>query len=260
MSRRVQPFASGEATRPKTVAIIQARMGSSRLPGKVLLDLAGRSVLERIVRRVQRCRLVDEIVVATTTAAADNGIADACRRIGVSTFRGSEDDVLERFVKAARAHLAEICVRITADCPLIDPEVSDEIIRRFMQASPPVDYASNKIPQSFPRGLDTEVFSCAALERAAREATLPYERAHVTVYIYEHPQRFNLLSVVSDTDRADWRWTLDTAEDLEFLREIYVRLGADNEFSWHDVIHLLEREPGLRRINQHVVQKAVREG
>lgn len=244
----------------KTVAIIQARMGSSRLRGKVLMDLAGRTVLERVVRRVQRCKCVDEVVVATSVSPDDDKIATRCRQMDVPVFRGSESDVLDRFLMTGRAHHADICVRITADCPLIDPEVSDEIIRRFRQASPPVDYASNKIPQSYPRGLDTEVFTLSSLERAWQNASQPYERAHVTIYMYEHPGQFTLLSITSDVNRADWRWTVDAVEDLDFIRQVYVRLGPDDRFTWHDVIALLDREPALRNINRHVVQKPVREG
>lgn len=243
-----------------TVAIIQARMGSSRLPGKVLMDLGGRTMLERIVRRVRRCKRVDQVAVATSVSPLDDRIVTKCEQIAVPVFRGSELDVLDRFMGAARAFQADVCIRITADCPLIDPEVTDYIIDRFWQANPAVDYASNKIPQSYPRGLDTEVFTLSALERAWQRASRPYERAHVTVYIYEHPEQFKLLSITSDVDRADWRWTVDTIEDLKFVREIYDRLGPDDQFSWRDVLSLLDREPALRKINSHVRQKPAREG
>jgi len=235
-------------------------MSSSRLPGKVLMDLCGQTVLERLVRRIQRCRYVDEIIVATSTLPDSDEIVAKCRQMYVPVFRGSESDVLDRFFKAAVAYGADICVRITADNPLIDPELSDEIIRRFKQANPPVDYASNKIPPSYPQGLDTEVFTIDALKRAWQNASMPYERAHVTIYIYEHPEQFKLLSITSEVGRADWRWTLDTPEDLDFIRTIYARLGPANRFTWRDVIALLESEPTLRNINQHVVQKTVHEG
>jgi spore coat polysaccharide biosynthesis protein SpsF len=235
-------------------------MGSSRLSGKVLMDLAGQTVLERVVRRVQRCKYVDEVVVATSVSPADDEIVAKCGQMEVPVCRGSESDVLDRFFMAAHAHQADICVRITADCPLLDPEVSDEIIRRFRQANPSVDYASNKIPQSFPRGLDTEVFTIAALERAWQNASLPYERAHVTIYMYEHPDQFKLLSVMCDVDRANWRWTLDTLEDLIFIRQIYARLCPDERFTWRDVIAIVEQEPALCNINRHIVQKPVQEG
>jgi len=235
-------------------------MGSSRLPGKVLMNIAGQTMLERVVRRTQRCAGLDDIVVATSTLTIDDSIAAECGKMNVPVFRGSDSDVLDRFTKAAMAHAADICVRITSDCPLIDPEVSGFIIGRFIEANPPVDYASNKIPQSYPRGLDTEVFTRDALERAWRNAAHPYQRSHVTIYIYENPGRFRLLSITSDVDRHDWRWTVDTLEDLEFVRKVYERLGKDGNFSWHDVLALLEREPMLCDINRQVAQKPVMEG
>jgi spore coat polysaccharide biosynthesis protein SpsF len=235
-------------------------MGSSRLPGKVLLDLAGQTVLERVVRRTQRARLIDQVVVATSTAPADDAVKGLCTWLGVPCFRGSDPDVLDRFLGAAEAHRAEVCVRITSDCPLIDPDVSDHVIAAFQVSEPPVDYTSNKIPQSFPRGLDTEVFTLAALRRAHSEATQAYERTHVTIYLYEHPDHFRLRSVVSEIDRADWRWTVDTREDLQFVRAVYERLGSDGHFGWRDVLELLAREPELRNINRGIVQKHVREG
>jgi spore coat polysaccharide biosynthesis protein SpsF len=244
----------------RTVAIIQAHMGSSRLPGKVMLDLGGRPVLRRVVDRARAVPGVDEVVVACATLPQDDVLEAACREWGVPVFRGSDGDVLERFRGAAEAFHADACVRITSDCPLLDPGVSGEIVRRFREADPPVDYASNKIPQSFPRGLDTEVFTRAALERAAADATEAYERAHVTIHLYEHPERYRLLGVTSDVDRAEWRWTLDTADDLRFLREVYARLGPGDGFAWTDVVALLQREPDLLEINRHVVQKGAHEG
>ena len=244
----------------RIIAFIPAHMSSTRLPGKVLMDLAGQTVLERVVRRTQRCKEVDNVVVITSITPIDDPIVGACQRMSVPVFRGSELDVLDRFVEAAFAHEAEICVRITSDCPLIDPEVADHIIQRFRLASPPVDYASNKIPQSYPRGLDTEVFTLEALERAWHQATEPYQRSHVTIYIYEHPEQFKLLSVTSHVDRSNWRWTVDTPEDLDFIQNVYAQLGADGCFTWEEVISLLEREPTLMDINRHIFQKPVREG
>jgi len=245
----------------RNVAIIQARVGSTRLPGKVLLDLSGKTVLGRVVERVGRMKNVKDMVVATSIVESDDAIEAECRRLGVPCFRGSEDDVLERFKGAADTMGAEQCTRITADCPLIDPGVSDDIITRFEAANPPVDYASNKIPQSFPRGLDTEVFSRYALDLAAKWAKKPYHRTHVTAYMYETPEIFTLLSVVSDVDRASWRWTLDTPEDLAFIRAVYERLvDSKPEFTWLDVVALIEAEPKLAEINAHVVQKEIAEG
>jgi spore coat polysaccharide biosynthesis protein SpsF len=224
------------------------------------MDVAGETVLQRVVERVRRFTLVDEMIVATSELHADDKVCDECARVGVDTFRGSESDVLERFVGAARATGADVCVRLTADCPLLDPGVSDSIISVFLEADGAADYVSNKIPQSFPRGLDTEVFSREALNRAAREARESYERVHVTAHMYRHPERFSLISVTSDVDRADWRWTVDTAEDLEFVRQVYQRLGRDGEFSWHDVVALVEAEPSLSWINVGVQQKDVDQG
>jgi spore coat polysaccharide biosynthesis protein SpsF len=225
-----------------------------------MMDVAGETVLQRVLERVRRFTLVDEVIVATSELRADDTVCDECARIGVETFRGSESDVLDRFVGAARATGADVCVRLTADCPLLDPGVSDSIISVFLEADGAADYVSNKIPQSFPRGLDTEVFSREALNRAAREARESYERVHVTAYMYRHPERFSLISVTSDVDRADWRWTVDTAEDLEFVRQVYQQLGRDGEFSWHDVVALVESEPSLSWINAGVRQKDVDQG
>jgi spore coat polysaccharide biosynthesis protein SpsF len=244
----------------KTVAVVQARLGSERLPGKVLADICGRPALERVVTRVRRCALVDKVIVATSDGPADDAIVAECARIGVECFRGSEDDVLGRFDAAAERFDADVCVRITADCPLLDPGVSNDIIAQFHEASPAVSYASNKIPQSFPRGLDTEVFTREALARAAREASLDYERAHVTPYIYNHPETFTVLSVTSGVDRAAWRWTVDTPEDLEFVREVYARFSPRDDFTWLEVVDLLEEVPELMTINAGVRQKEVEEG
>ncbi len=224
------------------------------------MDLGGRSVLARVVERARMCARIHDAIVATSTLSRDDEVASECERIGVACFRGNEEDVLDRFQGAANAAAADTCVRITADCPLLDPSVSDEIIARFEEATPTVDYTSNKIPQSFPRGLDTEVFSRAVLEVAAREATEPYERVHVTPYFYRNPDRFRLLSVTSDVDRADWRWTVDTPEDLEFVRTVYHAFGDRSDFGWLEVVALIEREPALAMINQHVVQKSLELG
>ena len=235
-------------------------MGSHRLPGKVLMDISGDTMLGRVVERAKRCKLLDEVVVATSTRSIDDAIEHACDQLAVSVFRRSDTDVLDRFRNAARASSADVCVRITSDCPLLDPEVSDGVISAFKQADPAVDYASNKIPQSYPRGLDTEVFTVEALEQTWNEAIEPYQRSHVTIYMYENPNKFKLLSVISEVDRADWRWTVDAPEDLEFVRHIYSHLGEHGNFSWNDIIGLLQEQPQLRAINSYVRQKDVREG
>jgi spore coat polysaccharide biosynthesis protein SpsF len=239
----------------KTLAIVQARMGSSRLPGKVLMYLAGETVLARVVHRLRRSILVDQIVVATSTAKPDDAVVSECDRIQVQCFRGSEHDVLDRYYRCAETCGATVVVRITADCPIIDAKLVDATIQAFLEN--PCDYASNALVLTYPRGLDVEVFPLAALGRAWREAGKPYEREHVTPYLYEHPELFRLVSVKADADYSHYRWTLDTAEDLELLRAIYARLGNRNEFGWREVLQLVQLEPQLARLNAHVIQKAV---
>ncbi|HZU45616.1 MAG TPA: glycosyltransferase family protein [Terriglobales bacterium] len=238
-------------------AVVQARMGSSRLPGKVLKDLGGESVLARVVQRLRRSTLISEVVLATSVAPGDEAVAREAERLGVCCFRGSESDVLDRFYQAARAFHADVIVRITADCPLIDPEVADHTVRAFVKERP--DYASNGLERTYPRGLDTEVMSAGALARAWRKAKEPYEREHVTPFFYEHLEVFRIVSVTNDIDYSSHRWTLDTAEDLEFIRAVYTRFDNRDDFSWRDVLGLLEREPDLSELNSQVRQKALRE-
>jgi spore coat polysaccharide biosynthesis protein SpsF len=240
------------------VAVVQARMQSTRLPGKVLMPIAGRTMLERVIGRARLSRRIDELVVATSSGPADDVLAAACMRLGVALFRGSEDDVLGRYLGAAVAHGAEVIVRLTSDCPLLDPEVIDLVIDRFVAERP--DYASNGLEPGFPRGLDTEVFTREALETAGREAHTDWERVHVTPFIYGHPERFQLLSVTPPEAHADERWTVDTPEDLEFVRAIHERLPQADSAGWHDVLKVLQAEPDLKNINRHVEQKPLHKG
>lgn len=241
----------------RTVAIIQARMGSSRLPGKVLMDIAGQPMLARVVERARRARTVDDVMVATTTDPADDPIEAFCRERGYPVYRGSMFDVLDRFYGAAREAGAQVIVRITADCPVIDPAVIDEVVEAFHARG--ADFACNRLPPPWPRtwpiGLDTEVCSFAGLERAWKEATQPYEREHVMPYFYDQEGRFKVVVVDHDPDYGAQRWTVDTAEDLQLLREIFARFDGRDDFTWLDVLHLLEREPQLARINAGVRHK-----
>jgi spore coat polysaccharide biosynthesis protein SpsF len=231
-------------------------MGSTRLPGKVLKDIEGETVLARVVNRLRHARLIAELLVATTDLAADDAIVEECRKLSVLVSRGEQDDVLDRYYRAALLAKADVVVRITSDCPLIDAEVTDKTIAAFLETSP--DYASNALMRTYPRGLDTEVMSSAALGRAWQEARKSYEREHVTPYIYEHPTEFKLLSVTDPIDHSGYRWTVDTPEDLEFVRAVYARL-KDGGSLWRDVIGLLEREPALMELNRAVKQKALHE-
>jgi spore coat polysaccharide biosynthesis protein SpsF len=246
-----------ERSRVKVTAIVQARMGSTRLPGKVLLDLGGETVLARVVNRLRRATLVNEIVVATTDSVADDAIIQECHGLGVTSFRGSENDVLDRYYRAALQTSAEGIVRITSDCPLIDPQITDDAIRSFLDLHP--DYASNALQRTYPRGLDTEVVTRDALARTWREAELPYQRAHVTPYLYENPGQFDILAVKGAFDYSNHRWTLDTPQDLAFIRALYDRLGNDDSFTWHDALVVLQREPELLELNRGVMQKALHE-
>jgi spore coat polysaccharide biosynthesis protein SpsF len=239
----------------RVVAIIQARMGSTRLPGKVLLDLEGETVLARVVNRLRRTRLVDELLVATTDQAGDDAIVKECRELSIPVSRGDQDDVLDRYFRAAQLAKAEVVVRITSDCPLIDPEITEKTIAAFLATAP--DYASNALVRTYPRGLDTEVISAAALGRAWQQARKPYEREHVTPYIYERPTEFKLLSVTGEVDYSAHRWTVDTPQDLEFVRAIYERLKDKQMFGWQDVLDLLDREPALLELNRSVMQKTL---
>lgn len=233
------------------LALIQARMGSSRFPGKVLEDLCGHPMLWHVVNRVRRARNLTEVVVATTDQAVDAPIAEFCRREGIGCFRGSEHDVLDRFYRAANASGADVIVRITADCPLIDPSVIERVVERFLRGD--CDYASNVLRYTYPDGLDTEVFSFAALERAWREARKPSEREHVTPYL--RTDKFRTANVVSDTPVTPekYRWTVDHPADLEFVRSVYRAFSQNGEFGLQDVFDLLKERPDLATIQAETI-------
>ena len=242
----------------RTIAIIQARIGSTRLPGKVLLPLAGEPVLTRVVRRTARARSVDAVVVATTNQPADLAIVELGRREGWLVERGSESDLLDRYVQAARAHRADVVIRITSDCPLIDPDVIDQTVDAFEAGA--VDYASNTLePRTFPRGLDVEVVTMAALERAWREDADPGWREHATPYLYRHPELFRLLRVPAPVDESHHRWTIDTPEDYDLVSRIYEALGRD-DFGWREALAIVEAHPEWADINREIVQKSVPPG
>ncbi len=236
----------------KTIAIIQARIGSTRLPGKVLKSLAGDTVLGHVVRRVHEAKRLDGLCIATTDSPADEPIVSESARLGVSCWRGSEQDVLDRYFGAARASGAEVIVRVTSDCPLFDGALLDEMLAAF-HATPGFDYLSNVQARRFPRGLDAEIFTFTALTRAHREATRQHEREHVTPYFYQHPEVFRLYSFVGKEDWSAHRWTLDTPEDWQFVEAVYAALGA--RFTTVDVLNLLKARPELAKLNAHVEQK-----
>jgi glutamate-1-semialdehyde aminotransferase/spore coat polysaccharide biosynthesis protein SpsF (cytidylyltransferase family)/predicted dehydrogenase len=233
------------------VAIIQARMGSSRLPGKSLAEINGHPMLWHVVERVKRARLVDRVVVATSMESGDDAIEKMCEENGVACYRGSERDVLDRFYGAARAEKASQVVRITADCPLIDPEVIDRVVSRFQRGD--LDYASNAMVRSYPDGLDTEIFSFLALERAWHEATKSSEREHVTPYL--RSDKFRTANVENNSTYLyqHYRWTVDEPEDLEFIRAVYHGFRGKESFGMKDVLDLIEKTPGLEKMNSEIV-------
>jgi spore coat polysaccharide biosynthesis protein SpsF (cytidylyltransferase family) len=235
----------------KVVAIIQARMGSTRLPGKVMADVAGKAMLHRVVERVERATKLDGVVVATSGNPADDPIKDLCQTLGTNCFRGSADDVLDRYYRAALQHEINRIVRITADCPLVDPEVIDWVIGAFNPGEH--DYVSNIAPPTFPDGLDVEVFSFAALERAWCNATLHSQREHVTLYIRNHPEMFRLANVANECDLSHLRWVVDEVTDLKFVREVYDKLG-NGAFVTGEVLRLLGEEPHLKAINSKIMR------
>jgi glutamate-1-semialdehyde aminotransferase/spore coat polysaccharide biosynthesis protein SpsF (cytidylyltransferase family)/predicted dehydrogenase len=233
------------------VAIIQARMGSSRLPGKSLAEIENRPMLWHVIQRVKRATLVDRVVVATSTAAADDAIEAMCQENGVQCYRGSENDVLDRFYVAARGEKASQIVRITADCPLIDPDVIDRVVRRFQRGD--LDYASNAMVRSYPDGLDTEIFSFSALEMAWHEASKTSEREHVTPYL--RSDKFRTANVENDSRSfyQHYRWTVDETADLEFIRAVYKAFRDKDSFGMNDVLELIEKTPGLEKMNSEIV-------
>jgi len=242
----------------KVVAIIQARMGSTRLPGKVMKEILGKPVILWGLDRVSYSKLIDEIVVAIPYGKENDVIVDTIKEYNdkIVTTRGSEDDVLDRYYQAAVQANADVVVRITSDCPLIDPVVIDNVIERFLDND--CDYCSNSLTRTYPRGLDTEVFSFKVLDEAWNKAKKDYEREHVTPYIIENPDKFKLVNVANDINLSDLRWTLDTREDFEFISVVYKRICPKKQlFLMGDVLELLDREPELIDINRHIKQKQV---
>lgn len=240
----------------KVAAIIQARMGSSRLAGKVLMKVLGRPLLAYQLERVGRSVNIDEILVATTDKAIDDDVALLCESLGIPYLRGSEDDVLERYYKTALQVKADAVVRLTGDCPLIDPQVIDKVIDYYLLHVHEFQYASNTLKRTFPRGMDAEVFSFQALKKAHRQATSSADREHVTRYIVNNPEAFKLFNVSYSEDCSFHRWTVDTHEDFTLIREIIEAIYPSNpHFSMEDIIHLFEENPDWQLINTQIQQK-----
>jgi spore coat polysaccharide biosynthesis protein SpsF len=243
----------------KTVAIIQARLGSTRLPGKILLPLGTRTVLGQVIFRLQSCAKIDEVVVATTDLSSDDPVAPEAHRWNAKVFRGSENDVLARHYFAAKTHNAEIIVRVTSDCPLVDPKVLEQMLEYFnasQKSNAPLDFLANSLVKTFQHGLDVEIFTFVALERAFREATTERDREHASPYMRNPQNNFRAENFRSKTDVSSHRWTIDTLEDYELVAKIFSGLDTGKIFSTADVMeflvrnHLLEQsmvyKPGTR--------------
>lgn len=245
----------------KVAVIIQARMGSTRLPGKVMKYLGNKTILEHVVLRIKKAQGIDEIIIATSTLAPDDLICEEAARLNVVCYRGSEEDVLARYYEAAKLHHADIVVRITSDCPFMDPQLLTAMLKFFHKeklTNKKIDYLSNCINRTFPRGLDIEIFTFIALEKAYLEATLTYEREHVTPYILHHTTLFNLQNYLNQQDFSTYRWTLDTEEDWQFMTAVYQKLCREKDFfTTQELLTLLEQEPWLVEINQKVKQKEI---
>lgn len=242
----------------RTLIIVQARMTSTRLPGKVLLPLAGEPMLTRLVDRLRRVQHADGLVIATTTNATDEPIAALCAEQGVPCHRGSEHDVLSRYADAARLHGADVVVRVTADCPLIDPALIDQVIATYEAGD--TDYVSNMLPPTWPYGMAVEVFSATALAQAHAEATQAAEREHVTPFLYWHPERYRLHNVASPVDLSQHRWTVDTPEDYELVSRLFDQLMPIHpKFTLKDVLALMSHHPDWIALNRHIRQKSATE-
>jgi spore coat polysaccharide biosynthesis protein SpsF len=234
-------------------------MGSTRLPGKVMMPVLGKPLLQLQLERLKRIPDVDQIIVATSQKEEEKPIIDLVHEDhDIELFRGSENDVLDRYYRTACFFEVDIIMRITSDCPLIDPEVSHQILKKFLDYKGSADYVSNAFPRSYPRGLDTEVFSFQALETAYKESTLTPDREHVTPYIWRQPQRFRMANVTYETDFSHLRWTVDTPEDFELINKIYTSLYSLKPlFCLKDCLDLLKVHPDWGKISSHIEQKSI---
>ncbi|PIT89244.1 MAG: hypothetical protein COU27_01350 [Candidatus Levybacteria bacterium CG10_big_fil_rev_8_21_14_0_10_36_7] len=234
-----------------TIAIIQARTNSSRLPKKVLLDLCGKTVLERVIERVSDAKKIDQVIVTTTTKKEDNIITEICQKNNIKYSRGKEEDVLDQFYQAAKLYRASNIVRITADCPMIDPEIIDKTIDLYQKEK--AGYAVNGIPNSFPEGINVEVFSFSALEKAWHNTHLKSEREHVTIYLWKNPDIFNKKSLINKVNLSDHRWVIDYPEDYQFVKKVFDKLYPQNpKFRMNDILNFLEANPEITKINYHI--------
>lgn len=243
----------------KVEIYVQARMGSTRLPGKVMKTVLGKPLLAFLIERLKQCQEANAFAILTTTSPADEEIVSLCRDLHVLCYRGEEDNVLARYYHVALKRRPDAVVRITADCPLIDPEVIDLIIQTYRNDYPNLDYLSNSLERTYPRGLDVEIFSFEALERTFKEAHALEEKEHVTPYMYTHPEKFRLKNLALNTSLANYRWTVDTKEDFELIRLILENLyPLQPHFRLADILKILQTYPEWNQINAHIEQKKLK--
>jgi spore coat polysaccharide biosynthesis protein SpsF len=262
--------------KPRVVAIIQGRMSSSRLPGKIIADIAGQPMLTRVYTRTSRAQTLDEVIFATTTDASDDPVAEYCDFSGIPVTRGSLFDVLDRYYQTAKQAKADVVVRITADCPVIDPDLIDDVVKAV--TSDQFDFACNRLPppfqRTYPIGLDVEVCTFDLLEKASKKSTETFHREHVMPYFYEgvvltrqsrtletgiSPRGFKVALLNHITDFGDYRWTVDTPEDLEFMRRVYSHFDGRDDFTWKEVLDLVHDEPKLMEINAGVKHNTLKD-
>jgi len=236
------------------LAIIQARVGSTRLPGKVLMKLAEKIVLEHVIERVSKFKKINKVIVATSIETEDDKISELCQKLNIICYRGSENDVLDRFYHAAKEFNYSNIIRITGDCPMIDPEIIGQVVKLYEKEK--LDYATNVIPPTFPKGLDVEVFTFKALEKAWSEVKPGPEREHVTVYFWQHPEIFKQKHLINKINLSEKRWVLDYEVDYKFLQEVFNSLYAIKpNFRLTDVLEFIKVNPDLEKINQGIDRK-----
>jgi spore coat polysaccharide biosynthesis protein SpsF len=244
--------------KPHVLIIIQARMESIRFPGKVLKEVLGKPLMAYLVERLRRVSNADALVIATTENPLDHQISEFCEKEKLPCFHGSEEDVLDRFYQCAKHYQADVIVRVTGDCPLIDPEVVEEVIQFFLKNSPRYDLVSNVEKRTYPRGMDVEVFTFKALEKAALEAVLLEEREHVTPYFYRHSNLFRRATITKDVNDSHFRWTVDTLDDFRLISVVLEHLYFQKPFfTLKDLLEIFYQHPEWVKINAHVKQKEI---
>lgn len=243
---------------PKVNIIVQARMGSTRLPGKILLPIMQRPMLSYLIERLRRFEIKNTLIIATTAKKEDDAIASFCKKENVNCYRGNEDDVLDRYYKTCLEFPSDLIFRITSDCPLLDPSILEKAYKTFAKAQ--ADYVTNTLNRTYPRGMDVELFTFSCLEKTFNEATSAHEHEHVTPFIYSNPNRFKLQNFEMTPDFSSNRLTVDTVEDFELIEKIFEELyPRKNNFTLDDILITLQHHPDWRLINAHIQQKKLYE-